>query len=116
MTYNPTEWKAGDVVTSEKLNKLEQGVAGSVVNTTMLIDAVAPHLDKTVAELRDALYSGAVVVVITPSEQEAQEIEVDIIRHYEFDDRESYYGYYFETLYGASYFSATEDGYPTSAD
>ena len=27
MSYTPTEWKSGDVVTSAKLNKLEQGVA-----------------------------------------------------------------------------------------
>lgn len=29
MSYTPTEWKAGDTVTSAKLNKLEQGVASS---------------------------------------------------------------------------------------
>ena len=27
MTYTPTEWKTGDVVTAEKLNKMEQGIA-----------------------------------------------------------------------------------------
>lgn len=27
MSYSPTTWKSGDVVTSAKLNKLEQGVA-----------------------------------------------------------------------------------------
>lgn len=29
MSYTPTVWNAGDVVTAEKLNKLEQGVADS---------------------------------------------------------------------------------------
>lgn len=29
MAYEPTNWKSGDVVTSAKLNKLEQGVADS---------------------------------------------------------------------------------------
>ena len=29
MSYTPTEWKTGDVVTSAKLNKLEQGVAAA---------------------------------------------------------------------------------------
>lgn len=36
MSYEPTNWKTGDVVTSAKLNKLEQGVAdagGSFVTT-----------------------------------------------------------------------------------
>lgn len=41
MTYEPTEWKSGDVVTSQKLNKLENGVVsassggGLVVNFTL---------------------------------------------------------------------------------
>lgn len=29
MSYTPTEWKSGDVITSENLNKLEQGVAAA---------------------------------------------------------------------------------------
>lgn len=29
MSYTPTNWKAGDVITSEKLNKLENGVAAA---------------------------------------------------------------------------------------
>ena len=28
MSYEPTQWESGDVITSAKLNKLEQGVAG----------------------------------------------------------------------------------------
>ncbi|MDN6491158.1 MAG: hypothetical protein L0K14_00530, partial [Leuconostoc sp.] len=27
MAYTPTEWKKGDTITSEKLNKIENGVA-----------------------------------------------------------------------------------------
>ena len=29
MSYTPTNWKAGDTVTSTKLNKMEQGIAAS---------------------------------------------------------------------------------------
>lgn len=29
MAYTPTNWANGDVITSEKLNKMEQGIAGS---------------------------------------------------------------------------------------
>lgn len=29
MAYSPTTWNDGDVITKEKLNKLEQGVAGA---------------------------------------------------------------------------------------
>lgn len=29
MAYTPTEWQSGDIVTSAKLNKIEQGIAGA---------------------------------------------------------------------------------------
>ena len=29
MAYTPTEWQSGDIVTSEKLNKIENGIAGA---------------------------------------------------------------------------------------
>lgn len=39
MSYTPTNWKAGDVVTSAKLNKMEQGIAAGggirIVHMTM---------------------------------------------------------------------------------
>lgn len=28
MAYNPTNWQAGDIVTAEKLNNIEQGISG----------------------------------------------------------------------------------------
>lgn len=31
MAYTPTEWKTGDVITAEKMNKLEQGVQNEQV-------------------------------------------------------------------------------------
>ena len=36
MSYIPTNWKAGDTVTSAKLNKLEQGVANGGSNMVMM--------------------------------------------------------------------------------
>ena len=29
MAYNPTEWATGDIITAQKLNKMEQGIAGA---------------------------------------------------------------------------------------
>lgn len=54
MAYTPTEWKKGDVVTSDKLNKLEQGVAsgGGVLVVNENTDTGA--LDKTWQEINDA--------------------------------------------------------------
>ena len=39
MAYEPTQWRSGDTITSERLNKMEQGIAGSgdvyALHTTM---------------------------------------------------------------------------------
>ena len=38
MAYEPTQWRSGDTITSERLNKMEQGIAGGgdvyVLHTT----------------------------------------------------------------------------------
>ena len=67
MSYTPTEWKTGDVVTSAKLNKLEQGVAdaglGAMVATfTFTEDGIT--CDKTYSEINAAYQSGGPGAVI----------------------------------------------------
>jgi hypothetical protein len=57
MSYTPTQWKAGDTVTSAKLNKMEQGIAGGA--NILLVSATLhggnpPILDKTWQEIFDA--------------------------------------------------------------
>lgn len=84
MSYTPTNWKAGDVVTSAKLNKMEQGiVAGGgirVVHLTMSglpsgggnvrsassSSSTAPsiQLDITPNELMDALENEEIIVIM----------------------------------------------------
>lgn len=75
MSYTPTEWKTGDVVTSAKLNKLEQGVADAggggidalVVTFTATVDDQTGKItgvssNKTVSEIVSAVESGKFVV------------------------------------------------------
>lgn len=52
MAYEPTEWKSGDVISSQKLNKIEQGISNSVLRVDFDIDAGA--LNKTWKEIHDA--------------------------------------------------------------
>lgn len=74
MSYEPTVWKDGDLVTSAKLNKLEQGVANGVTNgvnfeiiNMELSDQGKPSLDKTAGEIIDILKSGKhILVIFTP--------------------------------------------------
>jgi len=70
MAYEPTNWKTGDVVTSAKLNKLEQGVASSggsgelKINVTynsvseLNTDRYNLVFDKTTQEIIDAFNEG----------------------------------------------------------
>lgn len=60
MAYDPTVWKMGDVVSSYKLNKLENGLAGSYDEIARLdgdIDGLADDLDTEVAALRSQIGS-----------------------------------------------------------
>lgn len=56
MAYEPTNWQAGDVVTSAKLNKMEQGIARyDVVEGTQEGDIIT--LNKTWQEIWDNNYT-----------------------------------------------------------
>lgn len=68
MSYTPTNWKAGDVITSEKLNKLENGVAGSGGGALIVNDNDSGTLDKTWQEISDAVEAGSVVLVYNGSD------------------------------------------------
>lgn len=47
MRYTPTEWKTGDVVTSAKLNKLEQGVADAGGGGALVVEFTYNASDTT---------------------------------------------------------------------
>lgn len=61
MAYEPTAWKSGDVVTSAKLNKLEQGVANTVFIVTLSYDEETNtySLDQQYADIVAAYEAGA---------------------------------------------------------
>lgn len=53
MAYEPTNWQAGDIVTSAKLNKIEQGIAAG--GGVLVVHANEEGaLDKTWQEIYDA--------------------------------------------------------------
>ena len=72
MSYTPTEWKKGDVITATKLNKIENGIADAsggnsgVLKITLTYDSTADDgsytCDKTCAEISAFLTAGGVVV------------------------------------------------------
>lgn len=65
MAYQPTVWARGDVVTSAKLNKLENGVkaTGEALYVELMIDGETGALNKTLSEMVSAANSGNRVIV-----------------------------------------------------
>lgn len=66
MSYEPTVWKSGDVVTSAKLNKLEQGVAGGGsggdnFRVTFTYNEDTWVCDKTLQEICEAEETGKII-------------------------------------------------------
>ena len=61
MAYEPTQWRSGDTITSERLNKMEQGIAGSgdvyVLHTTQTVTPAenegVPTITYSSVELRE---------------------------------------------------------------
>lgn len=67
MSYEPTNWQAGDTVTSAKLNKMEQGIANGGIRIIHAIDTgeinettedPIMHLDITPNDLENILNNG----------------------------------------------------------
>lgn len=63
MSYEPTNWKSGDTVTSAKLNKMEQGIAnagggGGVLIVTADNDGVLDHTWNEIASNWAVLHYG----------------------------------------------------------
>lgn len=64
MAYEPTNWKAGDVVTSAKLNKMEQGIVKNNVVECMAKDITLSSnaaLNKTWQEIWDNNYTSIMI-------------------------------------------------------
>ena len=57
--YEKQNWKNGDVITEEKLNHMEEGIASSV----LVVNENDGTLDKTWQEILDAYQSGTVVLI-----------------------------------------------------
>ena len=68
MAYEPTSWKAGDIVTSAKLNKIEGGIVGAepmvVTATTYSEDGnTGLRLSATWKEIHDAVTAHKLVII-----------------------------------------------------
>lgn len=118
MAYTPTEWASGDVVTSAKLNKLEQGVAGAggafIVNAVDYPEDLYYQLDKTWLEIRNALLNGERVILAEIFGDESYvNSYYSVISIREEGSTDSLQCYVDTQNSGRSYTSNSETDYPT---
>lgn len=68
MAYNKTTWETGDVITAEKLNNIENGIAGikGVLPITTSEDGDTQTLSATWQQISDAIGSLTPVFVFVP--------------------------------------------------
>ena len=73
MSYEPTNWKAGDTVTSAKLNKIEQGISensgSSIFKVGIVGEEGSMRFDKTFKEIRDAMKNDTPAYVVISDEK-----------------------------------------------
>ena len=79
MSYTPTNWNTGDVVTSEKLNHIEDGITNSesvlfVGGATYGGDGMEGTLDKTWQEIHDAMQSKICILIFADDNGIAHEL------------------------------------------
>ena len=79
MSYEPTNWKDGDLVTSAKLNKMEQGIASyNIIEAIMDNQNFIVTLNKTWQEIWNNNYT--YIVIFRPSAKLFVQIQgVDIV-------------------------------------
>lgn len=63
MSYEPTNWKDGDLVTSAKLNKMEQGIANGTLAVGITKDGGTFTMNKTWRQIYDANFAVCVTRV-----------------------------------------------------
>lgn len=84
MAYTPTEWQTGDVVTAEKLNKIEGGIEECSSNTSSVSGLVETSID-TQEDVMTINKSFNDLVAIT---------QAGVLPFFSMlEDSESYYGY-----------------------
>lgn len=77
MAYTKNTWTDGDIVTSEKLNHMEDGIANA--GGIMVINDTDGTLDKTWQEIHDAMAQGKLCVIRRDVETLASGIEAYIV-------------------------------------
>ena len=125
MSYEPTVWVTGDVVTATKMNKIEQGISensgdgstGLIVN--MEEDNGAYILDERFSTIADCIESGGMVYIHgTQTAEESTEIDFYAPVLTLLDSESGIYAIeiYVYSMENYSFAAATREDYPTTSN
>lgn len=113
MAYTPNTWATGDTITAAKLNNMEQGIASAsggplLVTVGPAQDEENMVLDKTWAEIHDAILSNGVTIIereVGDGYESTTLLGLQIVNH---DPKAGYLVEVGDTQYTTT----TADGYP----
>ena len=114
MSYEKQTWQTGDVVTSAKLNHMEDGIAGGggglvvTVTETSSDDDTVYTMNKTWQEIHDAAENGLVAVTYSSIDSDTSYSYVSSLGYDEFG------GIYYLGVNGTN-IPQGEDGYATDS-
>lgn len=104
MAYTKNTWKTGDIVSSQKLNHMEDGIANS---ENVFIVGGGDILDKTWQEIFDAIGAVALCVV---RKTDTMRKGIDIVSSVSSTGNE----YIVSTVMGNEYKASSSTGYPAA--
>lgn len=121
MTYMPTNWQTGDIVTAEKLNKLENGVANADgAGGFMLVSRTDSGINKSYNELLAAVNNSIMPVLVSTYEEGSDTDGETDTRLYELQGllsaRSSQGNAYQASFRSAESFASTDADHPMDAD
>ncbi len=112
MSYTPTEWQTGDVVTAEKLNNIENGIENASDGGALVITATESEgthtLDKTYAEISEWFGTKGVAIVFDDDPTYTNAVFTVIGCYYDSDAT-----VYCVATTNQNYVATTEDDYPS---
>ena len=70
MSYTPTEWKDGDIITAEKLNKIENGISTSASPLIIYLESANRYTTIIDTNLTTVDFINAIIITIEASDSE----------------------------------------------
>lgn len=120
MSYEKQTWTTGDIITADKLNHMEDGIAGGglfIVN--YVYGDEVDTLNKTYAEIKSAFLSGKIIYILVDNSFDNPEFGYTLFEYYivtSLSEKVGQESSYHVLAKNWDFASATEDGVLTLSD